>query len=102
MTAVNLFKLINGQEVIAKIKSQTDEYFDVQDVREIAPVPVMGPDGKQGFKLTLAPYIFATNANEKNMFIYKGSIAGRVSELPDNLEKEYLSSVSGIMLAKGM
>ena len=102
MSQVCIFKMVNGQEIIAKINIQNDAEFLLENVREIAPVPVQGPEGRQGFKLTLAPFIFSLGGTEKSMLLSKTAIMARSTELPDALEKEYLSSVSGLIIPKGI
>lgn len=103
MSQVCIFKMVNGQEIIAKIMQWgSDAEFLLENVREIAPVPVQGPEGRQGFKLTLAPFIFSLGGTEKSMLLSKTAIMARSTELPDALEKEYLSSVSGLIIPKGI
>lgn len=92
-----LFKMVNGQELICKVREAVADGWIVSDVREIAPQA--NPNG-QGWVLTLAPFVLGTMGQEQSVQLYRQAVAARVVDIPEKLEREFLSATSGIAIAK--
>jgi len=95
---VRVFKLISGQEIVGKCKPEVQgisvsapDKIIMSHVRQIAPMQTPG-----GWQLSLVPFFVVSPDGEINM--WKLGIVAELKEVPDPLEKEYLSAVSGIQL----
>lgn len=78
---IKVFRMINGEELIASVKSETDGGFETTK-----PASIMlqqTPDGKMG--VGIAPYMPYANGD---IFIYRSAVAAEA--LPDvAMENEY-------------
>lgn len=96
MATVRSFKLPSGQEIIGKETAVTSRGVILDDVRELQAL--QRPDGT--FGLGIAPFTFSSRAGK--IELYFSSIVGEVLQIPSELEREYLSNVSGIQLAMSL
>lgn len=93
---VAMFKLLGGNELLCKVLSPTTDGWEVEDVREIAPQQ----NRQGGWSLALAPYFIAVMDYKKPVTIFRHAVVGVLYDLPDELEREYISATSGIAIAK--
>lgn len=88
---VKVFKMINGEEIITKVSSETDCNYIVKD-----PAQIIIQQTEQGMGVGLAPYMAYVSGELK---IYKSSISSEGD--PDlKMENEYRRIFgSGIQIA---
>ncbi len=98
---VMIFKLVNGQELIAKVVEGHSEGWVVSHSRVF--MPKQDPRSPQGWVMTLAPYIVALMNTENVAYtILRSGVAAYTADIPEDLLKEYKQAVSGLILAKGL
>jgi hypothetical protein len=91
MDKIKVFKLINGEEIIAEIFNNYAEHIELK-----SPAQIVMQQTKEGVGVALAPYMpYAT----KNIDLYRHAIAS--SATPDvKMENEYSRLFgSGIQIA---
>jgi hypothetical protein len=91
MEKIKVFKLINGEELIAEISNSFDQHFELK-----APAQIVMQQTKEGVGVAMAPYMpYATG----NIELHKHAIAS--SGIPDvKMENEYSRLFgSGIQIA---
>lgn len=93
-----VMKLMTTQEIICKLQQRTPTGYHVKDVREIAPQ--QRPGG--GWVLTLAPYFVSLMDYKESVVINDHAVVSVLHNIPQELEREYLSAVSGITIAKAV
>lgn len=90
---VQVFKLITGEEVIARVVTQpNEEYVGLDRARVISMMPT------QNGQLGIALMPLSINAIDAVFFIHSGAIIGHPAKVNIDLEKRYLSETSGIQL----
>jgi len=92
MSEIRVFKISTGEEVISRIKKETEDQFILDNPRVVAIAP--GPGGQ--LSVTLIP-LFASN-QDGNATLNKSHIVGEPENINDELEKGYLEQTSGIAL----
>lgn len=92
MSDLKLFKLLSGEDVLAKVKSETDATFEIED----SVLLVMHPtkDG-QSMSVGFAPFL---PYSEGGIVLQKTALAA-VTTPNDQLRSEHLRIFSGIVLA---
>jgi hypothetical protein len=90
---VKVFKLITGEEMIARVTDETVTSITVDRPRVVAIMP--NPNGQMG--VTLIP-LFASN-QEGKAILERSAIAATSCEVNSELEKSYISQTTGIALA---
>ena len=93
MSEVKTFKMMSGEEIIARIENETDERLTIIKPRTIAITPV-GPGQAQ---LSLIPYVASDPDGEFD--IPKTAIMCIIDLSNPELEKGYLEQTSGIVLS---
>ena len=91
MEKIKVFKLINGEELIAEISNNFDQHFELK-----SPAQIVMQQTKEGVGVAMAPYMpYATG----NIELHKHAIAS--SGIPDvKMENEYSRLFgSGIQIA---
>ncbi len=104
MKEIKLFKLVTSEEVVTTVIEETDEYFVLEKPRLCAMQQEQDAEGKiTGNYLVLMPWmVYATDPvakTERDVKMYKATIAGEAVEVPLIMEKEYQSQTSPIQLA---
>jgi hypothetical protein len=91
MDKIKVFKLINGEEIIAEIFNHFDKHIELK-----APAQIVMQQTKEGVGVALAPYMPYATANIE---LYRHAIAS--SAVPDvKMENEYSRLFgSGIQIA---
>lgn len=96
MEAVQVFKLISGEEVIARIDPSVDilnaTHLVLNKPRVISIVP------GQGGNIGVALMPLSVNAIDDEYVIIAGAFIGYPTKINPNLEKRYLSETSNIQL----
>lgn len=92
MKTIN-FKLINGDEIIAKLITDDENYLIVSQPRSIQFNP-------QGTGAAFIPALIMSN--DREVKVYKNSISLYNGDVDSEYEKHYLQSVSGIQLATSL
>jgi len=95
MQVVN-FKLVNGDEIIAKL-IRTDETYIVVDQPRALQIQDRG-NGQFGAQFVPALVL----GKDRDIIVYKNSISLYTENVGDDYEKHYLQSVSGIQLATSL
>lgn len=103
MRELKLFKLVTSEEVVTTVVEDNDDYFVLEKPRLCAMQQVQDNEGNiTGNYLVLMPWmIYATDPTakiEKNVKLYKRTIAGEAVEIPTAMEKEYQQHTTGIQL----
>ncbi len=95
MSEVNVFKLGSSEEIICTVIDEQPDYFVVEKCRAV------GPQQHENGQLSLQwmPFIWSDVEGTATVNLYKSTIMGRLQNLPENMEKEYLQKTSGIVLA---
>lgn len=88
-----LAKLQSGEEVIGRIKSETDTTYKLAH----AKILMVQPDERGEMKIGMIPWMLG--APESDVILEKSMISGRVPNLPKNLEDGFLQQTSGISFA---
>ena len=87
------FKLINGDEIIAKLVTDAEKYLIVDKPRSLQ-------FNAQGTGAAFIPALMMSNDGEVK--VYKNSISLYNENVGSEYEKHYLQSVSGIQLATSL
>ena len=87
------FKLINGDELVAKLVQEGDDHIIVDQPRSLQFNP-------QGTGAAFIPALIMSNDGEVK--VYKSSISLYNENVGSEYEKHYLQSVSGIQLATSL
>lgn len=91
MSKVIVMKLISGEEVLAKLVNEEENFVVVE-----SPLVVQIMPAKEGYGVGLVPYLHSKSMGE--ILINKDMVVCTTE--PDNaVEKGYLQQVSGIQLA---
>ena len=100
--SLKLFKLLTSEEIVANVVRETDDYFVLDKPRLCAMQQGNDDKGNPGNYLVLLPWIMyatdPTTKTEKDIKLYKRSIAGESMGVPGIMEKEYLSVTTSIQL----
>lgn len=96
METVRVFKLVSGEEVIARVEANLDlsvaPYVVLNKPRVITIMP------QEGGKVGVALIPLSVNAVDGEYVIIAGGFIGYPQQVNPNLEKRYLSETSGIQL----
>ena len=92
---IQLFKLVSGEEIIAKVVSENETTYLVSDVRTL----VMQPTGPGQMGIALVPWV-ATMADQE-LPLKKTHVMVENKNVPKQLEDGYLQETTGIQLASG-
>jgi len=93
---IRLFKLISGEEIVARVQEETPTTFVLKSVRAL----VIHPAANGQMQVGMMPW--SAGVPDGNVTLYKTGILGTPEEpLPKQLEDGYLSQTSGIQLAGG-
>ena len=103
MSEIKLFKLTTSEEIISKIVSEEDGYYVLEKPRLCAMQQAQDPEGNiTGNYLVLLPWMmYATDPStktERDVKLYKQTIAGEAVSVPKIMEDEYTNTVSAIIL----
>lgn len=91
MTDVKIYKLLNGAEIIARLRNATDTHVTLEEIRMLHPVQV-----SQGtIQFELHPYIFCSASGSA---IFPARDLVEIIDVPEETCREYLSKTSGIIL----
>ena len=95
MSEVNVFKLASSEEIICTVVDEQPDYFVVEKCRAV------GPQEHENGQLSLQwmPFIWSDVEGNATVDLYKTSIMGRLKTIPKNMEDEYVSKTSGIVIA---
>ena len=94
MSNVKVFKLTTGEEIICTIDSEQPDHYIISKVRSVVP-----QQNQQGIAIGWGPFIWSDMSGNSGIELYKTNIVGRLLEISDAMEKEYLSKTSGIQIA---
>ena len=92
MNEIKVFKLLNGDEIIAEVVKQGPNWT-IKKIRM-----VLMQQTQQGIGLGLLPWL-ATNINDE-FELFPTSLMGVPFEPEENLKKEYLQQTTGIAIPK--
>lgn len=93
MSAVQVYKLITGEEIIARIGEEKEDTITLKSPRVVAIGP--GPNGQMS--VTLIP-LFAS-CPDGDFELAKHAIVGTpIGDITEQLEKGYVAQTSGIEL----
>lgn len=99
MSNIKCFSLLNGMELIGKIKNENDEFFSLEG----SLLFVLEANGQER-RLKLAPPSLFSNQNERDgmtMDLYKSSIA--FSYHPkDEISQQYADLTSSLIVASAL
>lgn len=87
------FKMVNGDELIAKMNSETSEHFVIDNPRALQFQD--HGDGRVGAAFVPAIVL----GKDTGIILYKSAISMYTNHINPEYEKHYLQSVSGIQLA---
>lgn len=96
MSDVRLVKLVSGEEVMFKVKSDTPTFY-------VAEKPIamhVVPQGQEQYGLQLFP--FSPSNPEGDQMIFKSMIVAESIETPDGLVKAYIQRTTGIEIASAV
>jgi len=87
-----------GEELIAKIKKDEEDYFILEDARAL----MLQQDSSGAVRMAMVPFLVSasdpTNKVESDVKLYKREIMAEVIKIASSLEKEYRQSVTNIAL----
>lgn len=94
MTDIVLYKLVSGEEIIAKKVNEQTDYVILENVRTL----MIQPTGNGQMGIALIPWLAGSPDGE--VHIDRSKIIGRpVQGVHKNLEDAYLQQTTGIQLA---
>ena len=88
---IKTFKLITGEEVIARVKQERD-YMMLEKPMTMAPVPGQSP-GQMGF--AMVPWMMAAKGDLIQLSLSHIVVE---TEAKGDIEKNYLASITGLSL----
>jgi hypothetical protein len=80
------FKLINGEEIVAKVCERFDDHYEIKQPISM----VLGPQGLQ-----MMPCLFSSNA-DKNALLNTASIA-LAAETREDVRTKYIEATTGLV-----
>lgn len=92
MFDIRVFKLVSGEEVVAKVVKEDDNCVVVEKPRSIQPVP----QGPNTFGIALIPYFISNGDGVIN--ILRNGIAA-FCDAPEDMQRAYMQNTSGIQIA---
>ena len=92
MTEVKVIKLINGDEILARVKDEGNDSIELDKPMTLQPVPT-AVQGAMG--MALVPWLL-TGKSEKIKISISHVLV--IDNAKDDVEKNYLSSISGLAL----
>lgn len=103
MNEIKLFKLVTSEEIVTTVIKEENDYFVLEKPRLCAMQQEQDKEGNiVGNYLVLMPWMmYATDPvakTERDVKLYKHTIAGEAVEVPALMEKEYQSQISSIQL----
>lgn len=98
MSAVTLFKLVSGEEILATIVEDRPPSSNIIHVKKARGIAVV-QTGPQQYGLQLFPFL--KGAPDEEFELYCQSIIGQLPA-PDDLERSYISQTSGIEIATSL
>lgn len=93
MAQVNIFKLVSGQEIIARLNGSDSENLVIEH-----PLAIQPRMTEKGFALALIPFSFGGVADK--VTIPRKHILC-VMDAETDLETQYTSSITGLILPQG-
>lgn len=93
---IGVFKLVTGEEVIAKFDPALETY-SLSNPRVLTPVQT----GQGQFAIALVPW-FVGIPDAKNITIRKADVIAHIPSVPKALEDNYLQQTSGLDLTSRM
>lgn len=88
-----LAKLQSGEEVIGRIKEETDTSYKLATVKLL----MVQPDQSGQMSVGMIPWMLG--APDSDTWLEKSMISGRAANVPKALEDGYLQQTSGIQFA---
>lgn len=94
---IHVFKLLSGEEIVAKVVKRDKEGLILEKVRTLSITPT-GEQGKIG--MNLIPFMLTCMDGE--IVLPESSILCKPRKVDDNLERYYLEQTTGLSIASSV